>query len=196
MKKRKKTWEIGVSPAGWTIRAGIVLESNLPSSFLSSLLLALIKAKPSLPEVSGPSNRASPGQGVTLTCKSTGFFPKNIYLKWFENGVELPALQTDIFPPGDAFSYTIVSTTLVTLAFSSLHSQVTCQVAHSELQSPLSSHVNISKFLQGKDRSNPAAYIVFICYFLLVSFNLEQFLRLSFVTPTFWKRTGQLFCGP
>uniref|UniRef100_A0A8C4L9I0 Ig-like domain-containing protein n=1 Tax=Equus asinus asinus TaxID=83772 RepID=A0A8C4L9I0_EQUAS len=96
-----------------------------------------VGAKPSLPEVSGPSNRASPGQEVNLTCTSTGFFPKNIYLKWFENGVELPALQTDIFPPGDAFSYTIVSTTLVTLAFSSLHSQVTCQVAHSELQSPL-----------------------------------------------------------
>ncbi|XP_014645624.1 PREDICTED: signal-regulatory protein beta-1 isoform 3-like isoform X2 [Ceratotherium simum simum] len=106
-----------------------------------------VRAKPSLPEVSGPSNRASPGDEVNLTCTSTGFFPKNIYLKWFENGVELPARQTDIFPPGDAFSYTIISTTLVTLALSSLHSQVTCQVAHSELQSPLSSHVNISKFL-------------------------------------------------
>ncbi|XP_014645623.1 PREDICTED: signal-regulatory protein beta-1 isoform 3-like isoform X1 [Ceratotherium simum simum] len=108
-----------------------------------------VRAKPSLPEVSGPSNRASPGDEVNLTCTSTGFFPKNIYLKWFENGVELPARQTDIFPPGDAFSYTIISTTLVTLALSSLHSQVTCQVAHSELQSPLSSHVNISKFLHG-----------------------------------------------
>ncbi|KAF5924845.1 hypothetical protein HPG69_008517, partial [Diceros bicornis minor] len=103
--------------------------------------------KPSLPEVYGPTNRASPGQGVNLTCTSTGFFPKNIHLKWFENGVELPALQTLVFPPGDASSYTIISTTLVTLALSSLHSQITCQVAHSELQSPLSSHVNISKFL-------------------------------------------------
>nr|XP_008542121.1 PREDICTED: signal-regulatory protein beta-1 isoform 3-like isoform X1 [Equus przewalskii] len=130
-----------------------------------------VRAKPSLPEVSGPSNRASPGQGVTLTCKSTGFFPKNIYLKWFENGVELPALQTDIFPPGDAFSYTVVSTTLVTLAFSSLHSQVTCQVAHSELQSPLSSHVNISKFLQVVPTVNVSTYhvpslqaVILICH--------------------------------
>ncbi|XP_057560052.1 signal-regulatory protein beta-1-like [Hippopotamus amphibius kiboko] len=107
-----------------------------------------VYAKPSLPEISGPSNRTSPGQIVNLTCTSTGFFPKNIHLKWFENGVERPAHQTLIAPPGDAFSYTIISTTLVTLALSSLHSQVTCQVAHSELQSPLSGHMNISKFLQ------------------------------------------------
>ncbi|KAF3824799.1 hypothetical protein GH733_010133, partial [Mirounga leonina] len=104
--------------------------------------------KPSLPEVSGPSNRASPGQRVNLTCTSTGFFPKNIQLKWLENDVELPAFQTLVFLPRDAGSYTIVSTVLVTLDLSSLHSQLTCQVAHSTLQSPLSRHVNISKFLQ------------------------------------------------
>ncbi|XP_017527340.3 signal-regulatory protein beta-1-like isoform X2 [Manis javanica] len=69
-------------------------------------------------------------------------------LKWFENGVELPALQTFVLPPGDASSYTIVSTTSVTLALSSLSAQITCHVDHSELPSPLSGHVNISKFLQ------------------------------------------------
>ncbi|XP_040494023.1 signal-regulatory protein beta-1 isoform X6 [Ursus maritimus] len=109
-----------------------------------------VPAKPSLPEISGPSNRASPGQRVNLTCTATGFFPKNIYLKWFENHVELPAFQTLVFLPRDAGSYTIVSTVLVTLDLSSLHSQLTCQVAHSMLQSPLSRHVNISKFLQGQ----------------------------------------------
>nr|XP_035938293.1 signal-regulatory protein beta-1-like isoform X2 [Halichoerus grypus] len=106
------------------------------------------EAKPSLPEVSGPSNRDSPGQRVNLTCTSTGFFPKNIQLKWLENDVELPAFQTLVFLPRDAGSYTIVSTVLVTLDLSSLHSQLTCQVAHSTLQSPLSRHVNMSKFLQ------------------------------------------------
>ncbi|XP_077913209.1 signal-regulatory protein beta-1-like isoform X1 [Halichoerus grypus] len=107
-----------------------------------------VRAKPSLPEVSGPSNRDSPGQRVNLTCTSTGFFPKNIQLKWLENDVELPAFQTLVFLPRDAGSYTIVSTVLVTLDLSSLHSQLTCQVAHSTLQSPLSRHVNMSKFLQ------------------------------------------------
>ncbi|KAK2497331.1 hypothetical protein MC885_021767 [Smutsia gigantea] len=119
-----------------------------PSSLLLPLLLGLT-AKPSLPEVSGPSNRASPDEVVNFTCTSIGFFPKIIDLKWFKNGVELPALQTFVLPPGNASSYTISSTTSVTLALSSLSAQITCQVAHSELPSPLSGHVNISKFLQG-----------------------------------------------
>ncbi|XP_077623131.1 signal-regulatory protein beta-1-like [Crocuta crocuta] len=70
-----------------------------------------VPVKPSRPEVSGPSSRVSPGQTVNFTCTSTGFFPKNIYLKWFENGMELPVLQTFIFLPKDTSSYTIVSTT-------------------------------------------------------------------------------------
>ncbi|XP_045836899.1 signal-regulatory protein beta-1-like isoform X2 [Meles meles] len=107
-----------------------------------------VRAKPSLPEIYGPSNRVNPGQIMNLTCTSTGFFPKNIQLKWFEKDVELPAFQTLVFPPGDARSYTIFSTVLVTLDLSLLHSQVTCQVTHSTLQSPLSRHVNVSRFFQ------------------------------------------------
>ncbi|KAG8524159.1 Signal-regulatory protein beta-1 isoform 3, partial [Galemys pyrenaicus] len=108
----------------------------------------LVRAKPSLPEVSGPSLRASPGEAVKLTCVSKGFFPKNTTLKWFENGVETLALETLILPRGNASSYSIVSSVLVKLAFSSLHSQVTCQVSHDELPSPLSGHVSISRFLK------------------------------------------------
>ncbi|XP_023367992.1 signal-regulatory protein beta-1-like [Otolemur garnettii] len=108
----------------------------------------IVRAKPSPPEVSGPSSRASPGQLLNLTCISTGFSPKDIDVKWFENGVALPTFQTLVFPPKDASSYTVVSTALVTLAISSMHSQVTCQVTHSELQRPLRGHVNISQFLQ------------------------------------------------
>nr|XP_020031839.1 signal-regulatory protein beta-1-like [Castor canadensis] len=77
----------------------------------------------------------------------TQIFVRIIDVKWFENDVELPAFCTLIFLPEAASSYTMV-TTLVILASSSLHSQVTCQVAHSELQSPLRGHVNISQFLQ------------------------------------------------
>ncbi|XP_049725620.1 signal-regulatory protein beta-1-like isoform X3 [Elephas maximus indicus] len=110
--------------------------------------LVTVNAKPSPPKVSGPSKRTSPGQVVNLTCTSTGFFPRNISLKWLENGMEIPALQTLVLPPGDASSYTVISTTQVTLTISSLHSQVTCQVAHSELQGLLSGHVTMSQFLQ------------------------------------------------
>ncbi|XP_076705569.1 signal-regulatory protein beta-1-like [Callospermophilus lateralis] len=99
-------------------------------------------------KISGPSSRASPGQVLNLTCISRGFFPKHIDLQWFKDGRELPAFHTLVFQPGEEPSYTIVSTTLVSLTFSSLYSHVTCQVAHSELQSPHRRHVNISQFLQ------------------------------------------------
>ncbi|XP_057560051.1 signal-regulatory protein beta-1-like [Hippopotamus amphibius kiboko] len=134
-----------------------------------------VRDKPSVPEISGPSNRASPGQAVNLTCTSTGFFPKNIHLKWFENGVEHPAHQTLIVPPGDAFSYTIISTTLVTLALSSLYSQVTCQVDHSELQSPLSGHVNISKFLQVVPTVNTSAQHVPSLQLTILTCHVQRF---------------------
>lgn len=128
----------------------------MPSSFLLfSLNFALLKVKPSLPEISGPSSRVGPGQRVNLTCTSTGFFPKNIHVKWFQDGVELRALETLIFLPEDASSCTLVSAALVTLDLSSLHSQITCQVAHSTLRSPLRRHVNISKFLRGKGPTHP-----------------------------------------
>ncbi|XP_037667469.1 signal-regulatory protein beta-1-like isoform X2 [Choloepus didactylus] len=97
-----------------------------------------VNAKPSTPKVFGPPHRASPGQVVNLT----------LILKWLENDLELPAVQTRVLPPGEASSYTVKSTTPVTLALSSLYSRVTCQVAHSELQSPLRGEVNISQFLQ------------------------------------------------
>ncbi|XP_013840641.1 signal-regulatory protein beta-1-like isoform X3 [Sus scrofa] len=108
-----------------------------------------VRTKPSLPKISASSNPARPGQTVNLTCVAAGFFPQNISLKWFENGMELPAHQSRILPPGEAFSYTIISNILVTLALTSLYSRVTCQVVHSELQHPLSGHLNISTFLQG-----------------------------------------------
>ncbi|KAF7479064.1 hypothetical protein GHT09_009811 [Marmota monax] len=110
--------------------------------------LILVRTEPSPPEISGPSSRASPGQVLNLTCISKGFFPKHIDLQWFKDGRELPAFHTLVFQPGEEPSYAIVSTTLVSLTFSSLYSHVTCQVAHSELQSPHRRHVNISQFLQ------------------------------------------------
>uniref|UniRef100_UPI00063CC74D tyrosine-protein phosphatase non-receptor type substrate 1-like n=1 Tax=Odobenus rosmarus divergens TaxID=9708 RepID=UPI00063CC74D len=53
----------------------------------------IVSAKPSPPVVSGPTARASPEQTVNFTCKSHGFSPKNITLRWFKNGNELAASQ-------------------------------------------------------------------------------------------------------
>ncbi|XP_057575721.1 signal-regulatory protein beta-1-like [Hippopotamus amphibius kiboko] len=93
-----------------------------------------VSAKPSPPMVSGPAVRASPEQTVSFTCTSHGFSPRNISLKWFKNGNELSASQTNVDPEGDSVSYSISSTTRVQLAPGDVHSQVICEVAHVTLQ--------------------------------------------------------------
>ncbi|XP_054579943.1 signal-regulatory protein beta-1-like [Eptesicus fuscus] len=93
-----------------------------------------VSAKPSPPVVSGPTGRAPPGQTVNFTCKSHGFSPRNIVLKWFKDGNELPASQTTVDPEGDSPSYSISSTARVRLAPGDVRSQVICQVAHDTLK--------------------------------------------------------------
>uniref|UniRef100_A0A8D1IZT0 Tyrosine-protein phosphatase non-receptor type substrate 1 n=1 Tax=Sus scrofa TaxID=9823 RepID=A0A8D1IZT0_PIG len=134
-----------------------------------------VRTKPSLPKISASSNPARPGQTVNLTCVAAGFFPQNISLKWFENGMELPAHQSRILPPGEAFSYTIISNILVTLALTSLYSRVTCQVVHSELQHPLSGHLNISTFLQVVPTVNISAHHVPSLQMAILTCHVQRF---------------------
>nr|XP_040131356.1 signal-regulatory protein beta-1 [Ictidomys tridecemlineatus] len=102
-------------------------------------------ARPSPPRVSGPGTRATPGQTVSFTCKSHGFSPQNITLKWFKNGNELSHTQTSVHPTGESVSYSVSSTALVTLTPGDVHSQVICEVAHITLWgSPLRGTANLS----------------------------------------------------
>ncbi|KAM5175899.1 tyrosine-protein phosphatase non-receptor type substrate 1-like isoform 1-T1 [Callospermophilus lateralis] len=104
-----------------------------------------VRARPSAPMVSGPTTRATPGQTVSFTCKSHGFSPRNITLKWFKNGNELSHTQTSVHPTGESVSFNVSSTAQVTLAPGDVHSQVICEVAHITLQgSPLRGTANLS----------------------------------------------------
>ncbi|XP_054553340.1 signal-regulatory protein beta-1-like [Talpa occidentalis] len=93
-----------------------------------------VSAKPSRPVVSGPTERATPGQMVTFTCQSHGFSPRDISLKWFKNRKELPASRPNVDPPGEAGSYNVSSTAKLQLAPGDVPSQVICQVSHVTLQ--------------------------------------------------------------
>ncbi|XP_042639517.1 tyrosine-protein phosphatase non-receptor type substrate 1 [Orycteropus afer afer] len=103
-----------------------------------------VSAKPSAPVVSGPSARTTPGQTVSFTCESHGFSPRDVTLKWFKNGNELPALQTKVVPPDNSVSYNISSRTQVLLTSDDVHSQVICEVAHTTLQGSLRGTANLS----------------------------------------------------
>nr|XP_045364530.1 tyrosine-protein phosphatase non-receptor type substrate 1-like isoform X2 [Camelus bactrianus] len=93
-----------------------------------------VSARPSPPVVSGPATRASPEQTVSFTCRSHGFSPRTISLKWFKNGNEITASQTSVDPEGDSVSYSVSSTAKVVLAPGDVRSQVICEVAHTTLQ--------------------------------------------------------------
>ncbi|XP_036275542.1 signal-regulatory protein beta-1 isoform X4 [Pipistrellus kuhlii] len=109
-----------------------------------------VSAKPSPPVVSGPTGRSPPGQTVSFTCKSHGFSPRNILLKWFKDRNELPASQTIVDPEGDSPSYSISSTARVLLAPRDVRSQVICQVAHDTLKGdpPLRGTANLSEAIR------------------------------------------------
>ncbi|XP_036178331.1 signal-regulatory protein beta-1-like isoform X1 [Myotis myotis] len=109
-----------------------------------------VSAKPSPPVVSGPTGRSPPGQTVSFTCQSHGFSPRDITLKWFKDGNELPASQTTMHPEGDSPSYSVSSTARVLLAPGDVHSQVICQVAHDTLEGdpPLRGTANLSEAIR------------------------------------------------
>nr|XP_012423576.1 PREDICTED: signal-regulatory protein beta-1 isoform 3 [Odobenus rosmarus divergens] len=110
----------------------------------------IVSAKPSPPVVSGPTARALPDQTINFICKSHGFSPRSITLRWFKNGNELAALQTTVDPEGNSTSYSISSTTRLVLTPGDFRSQVICEVTHVTLQggSPLRGTANFSEVLR------------------------------------------------
>ncbi|NIG58500.1 tyrosine-protein phosphatase non-receptor type substrate 1 [Pontoporia blainvillei] len=75
---------------------------------------------------------------------------RNISLKWFKNGNELSASQTNVEPEGNNVSYSISSTTKVVLAPGDVRSQVICEVTHITLQGdpPLRGTANLSETIR------------------------------------------------
>ncbi|NWT86058.1 SHPS1 phosphatase, partial [Lanius ludovicianus] len=95
-----------------------------------------VQAKPSPPLVSGPEQRAMPGQSVPFTCTTGGFFPKEIGVKWYKNKDPMMA-QLPQVTEWPVKSYNVSSTVMVTLQRDDVRSQLICEVQHSTLPAPL-----------------------------------------------------------
>ncbi|XP_074140919.1 signal-regulatory protein beta-1-like [Sminthopsis crassicaudata] len=126
-------------------RKGITAVKEFKSG--SGTKLTVKGNQPSVPLVSGPQERGSINQTVIISCNSTGFFPKAITLKWFKNGNEFPALWTHVFPKGDV-SYNLISTVQLLLTASDVHSEITCEVHHDTLQTPLRGKMQLSDVIR------------------------------------------------
>ncbi|XP_029076534.1 tyrosine-protein phosphatase non-receptor type substrate 1-like isoform X2 [Monodon monoceros] len=133
-----------------TTVADTTRRNNMDFSIRISNITPADTAKPSPPVVSGPAVRVAPEQTVSFTCKSHGFSPRNISLKWFKNGNELSASQTNVESEGNNVSYSISSTTKVVLAPGDVRSQVICEVTHITLQGdpPLRGTANLSETIR------------------------------------------------
>ncbi|NXR47919.1 SHPS1 phosphatase, partial [Hippolais icterina] len=106
-----------------------------------------VQAEPSPPLVSGPQQRAEPGQSVPFTCTTGGFFPETIGVKWFKNRNPMGAQQPQI-TKGGVETYSMNSTVMVTLHKDDVHSLLTCEVQHSTLQTPLRGSYRLSTVLR------------------------------------------------
>ncbi|NWI53472.1 SHPS1 phosphatase, partial [Calyptomena viridis] len=89
-----------------------------------------VNAKPSPPVVSGPKQRAGPGQSVAFTCTSGGFFPKDITVKWFKDTASISAQMPQVteWRPN---SFNMSSNVSVVLEKGDVSSQLICEVQHS-----------------------------------------------------------------
>lgn len=118
-------------------------------SYLLSINAPL--AKPSPPVVLGPGGRVKSEQKANFTCKSFGFSPRNITLKWFKDGNEISHFQTTVDPQGESVSYNVSSTAQVELNTGDVRSQVICEVAHVTLkEGPLRGTANLSDIIRGR----------------------------------------------
>ncbi|KAM9178093.1 tyrosine-protein phosphatase non-receptor type substrate 1-like [Mergus octosetaceus] len=107
-----------------------------------------VQARPSNPTVSGPSDRVEPGKTASFTCKSGGFFPSDISVKWFKDRTPIQP-QPNLITPGPLkFTYNMSSTVTVTLQKVDVRSELTCQVGHTTLAAPLTRSYHLSQILR------------------------------------------------
>ncbi|CAN8191262.1 unnamed protein product [Coccothraustes coccothraustes] len=106
-----------------------------------------VHAKPSPPLVSGPEQRARPGQSVPFTCTTGGFLPDKIGVKWFKNSNPLGAQPPQV-TEWKMKTYNMSSTAVVTLQKDDVRSQLTCEVTHSTLPAPLRGSYQLSRVLR------------------------------------------------
>ncbi|NWX63111.1 SHPS1 phosphatase, partial [Promerops cafer] len=106
-----------------------------------------VQAKPSSPLVSGPEQRARPGQSVPFACTTGGFFPEKIGVKWFKNKDPMVAQPPQV-TEWRVKTYNMSSTVMVTLQKDDVRSQLICEVQHTTLPAPLPGKYRLSRVLR------------------------------------------------
>ncbi|XP_036176844.1 tyrosine-protein phosphatase non-receptor type substrate 1-like [Myotis myotis] len=115
-------------------------------SLLPTLLLGLAAGQPFI-TLTGPAERAAPGNSVPFNCTAGPFSSQDISVTWMKDWDEHPAsaqrLVTD-----DKGNYSITSKVWLTLVRQDVSSEITCEVTHRDLAAPLHRTMNLSQVLR------------------------------------------------
>ncbi|XP_006530148.1 signal-regulatory protein beta 1B isoform X3 [Mus musculus] len=141
--------------------------------------------------VSGPAARAVPKQTVTFTCRSHGFFPRNLTLKWFKNGNEISHLETSVEPEETSVSYRVSSTVQVVLEPRDVRSQIICEVDHVTLdRAPLRGIAHISEFIQVPPTLEISQQPTMVWNVIIVTCQIQKFYPPRFQVT--WLENGNI----
>ncbi|XP_054836443.1 tyrosine-protein phosphatase non-receptor type substrate 1-like [Eublepharis macularius] len=125
------------------------LEPRFSAMFLLLLTLPLrIPAKPSQPEISGPSARVQSGATETFNCEAHGFPKSEIAITWSKDGKQLqPELPIVLIVEGNS-SYGIKSTVRVSLTEKDINSRLTCHIDYGSTEKPLQQSYDLRDVLR------------------------------------------------
>ncbi|NXK93273.1 SHPS1 phosphatase, partial [Formicarius rufipectus] len=115
-----------------------------------------VRAKPSPPLVSGPEQRAGPGQSVTFSCTAGGFSPRDIGVKWFKDKAPISS-QAPQVTEWQKQSYNMSSSVTVVLEEGDVLSKLCCEVQHSASQTPLRGMYELNRVLRVSPRVDVSA---------------------------------------
>ncbi|XP_035423061.1 signal-regulatory protein beta-1-like [Cygnus atratus] len=107
-----------------------------------------VQARPSNPTVYRPTRRVEPGKTASFTCKTGGFFPSDIHVKWFKDRAPIQAQPILITPGPSNFTYNMSSTVKLRLQKDDIRSELTCEVRHATLTAPLNRSYHLSHILR------------------------------------------------
>eukprot|EP00075_Anas_platyrhynchos_P009431 XP_027298684.1 signal-regulatory protein beta-1-like [Anas platyrhynchos] len=110
--------------------------------------VVLVQARPSNPTLTRPKYRVQPGKKASFTCKTWGFFPSDINVKWYKDKTLIQPQLPNVTPGPSKFTYNMSSTVTVTLQKDDIRSELTCQVLHTTLTAPLTRSYHLRQILR------------------------------------------------
>eukprot|EP00075_Anas_platyrhynchos_P039800 XP_027329053.1 signal-regulatory protein beta-1 isoform X3 [Anas platyrhynchos] len=110
--------------------------------------VVLVQARPSNPTLTRPKYRVQPGKKASFTCKTWGFFPSDINVKWYKDKTLIQPQLPNVTPGPSKFTYNMSSTVTVTLQKDDIRSELTCQVGHTTLTAPLTRSYHLRQILR------------------------------------------------